>query len=227
MHESSIHSCQLHYASAFELDAGGYANPAMTSEHTPKTSSSTHVHETLYGLIGLTMNSDPLHTGLKAVFGILPESELKVYSDCVYLNYYTVGTSLLFAPDSGYRPKAASLDGDKLQLKSIDIYNNQAEESGKRDSFKAFPLLPLLISTLNEIVLTITDSTTGKQIVEVFGEPARKGGGGGSSSGSIDIWCEWPGLMVEFGQRGPQAWERGKDAPWKVITIFCRTETGH
>ena len=119
------------------------------------------------------------------------------------------------------------MDGDKLQLKSIDIYNNRSEDSGKRDSFKAFSLLPLSISTSNGIVLAITDSTTGKQIVEVFGEPARKGGGDGPSSGSIDIWCEWPGFMVEFGQRGPQAWERGKNASWKVITIFSRTEMGH
>jgi len=43
--------------------------------------------------------------------------------------------------------------------------------------------------------------------------------------GSINIWCEWTklGLMVEFGGEkvlGPNAWEEGKDAPWKVVTIF-------
>jgi hypothetical protein len=173
------------------------------------------------------MNSDLLHTGFKAVFGDLPEPELKTYSDCVYLNYHTVGTSFLFTPNSGYRPTAASMDGDKLQLKSIDIYNNQSEDSGKIHPFKAFPLLPLSISTSNGNVLTIKDSTTGKQVIEVLGEPDRKGGGDGPSSGSIDIWCEWPGFMVEFGQRGPQAWERGKDASWKVITIFSRTEKSH
>jgi len=34
--------------------------------------------------------------------------------------------------------------------------------------------------------------------------------------------------MVEFGgdeARGPQAWERGKDAIWKVITLFSQTST--
>jgi hypothetical protein len=173
------------------------------------------------------MNSDLLHTGFKAVFGDLPEPELKIYSDCVYLNYHTVGTSFLFTPNSGYRPTAASMDGGKLQLKSIDIYNNQSEDSRKIHLFKAFPLLPLSISISNGNVLVIKDSTTGKQVIKVFGEPNRKGGGDGPSSGSIDIWCEWPGFMVEFGQRGPQAWERGKDASWKVITIFSRTEKSH
>jgi len=76
--------------------------------------------------------------------------------------------------------------------------------------------------------MSITPETIGKAFVEALGEPARKGGGSGPSSGSIGIWCEWPkaGLMVEFGgneARGPQAWERGKDAHWSVISIFERS----
>ena len=71
-------------------------------------------------------------------------------------------------------------------------------------------------------------AATGKDFVKVLGEPDRKGGGAGPSSGSIGIWCEWSkdGLMVEFGgdeARGPQAWERGKDEVWKVITLFPPT----
>jgi len=66
---------------------------------------------------------------------------------------------------------------------------------------------------------------TGKDFVAALGEPDRKGGGSGPSSGSIGIWVEWTrdGLMVEFGgddSRGPQAWERGKDALWRVISVF-------
>ena len=64
-----------------------------------------------------------------------------------------------------------------------------------------------------------------QELVSVLGEPDRKGGGAGPSTGSIGIWCEWSkdGLMIEFGgddARGPGAWERGKDAVWKVITLF-------
>ncbi|KAJ6604509.1 hypothetical protein DFH09DRAFT_1257294 [Mycena vulgaris] len=73
--------------------------------------------------------------------------------------------------------------------------------------------------------LTVDAETTGKDFVACLGEPARKGGGAGPSSGSIGIWCEWTadGVMVEFGgdeAKGPQAWERGKDAGWRVITVF-------
>jgi len=71
----------------------------------------------------------------------------------------------------------------------------------------------------------IKQQSTGKDFVRCLGEPDRKGGGAGPLSGSIGIWCEWSrdGVMVEFGgdeARGPQAWERGKDAVWKVITLF-------
>ncbi|KDQ16726.1 hypothetical protein BOTBODRAFT_97125, partial [Botryobasidium botryosum FD-172 SS1] len=71
----------------------------------------------------------------------------------------------------------------------------------------------------------ITPESTGKDFVGALGEPKRKGGGQGPAAGSIGIWCEWPnfGLMVEFGgneARGPQAWERGKDALWTSLTIF-------
>ncbi|XP_006454648.1 hypothetical protein AGABI2DRAFT_189890 [Agaricus bisporus var. bisporus H97] len=67
--------------------------------------------------------------------------------------------------------------------------------------------------------------TTGKEFVQALGEPDRKGGGTGPSSGSIDIWCEWTkdGIMVEFGgsqAKGPNVWETGKDAVWKVVTLF-------
>jgi len=194
-------------------------------EHASKTSSS--VYDALSDLIGLPMNSDSLRGSLEAMFGTgQPEPEIKVYSDCVYANYYAAGISLLFSPMPGYRPNAASLHHDKLRLESIYLYNKQSEKSNKNQPFKAFSLFPLSISTPNGVILDIVDSTTGKEMVEALGEPPRKGGGSGPSSGSIDIWCEWPGLMVEFSQRGPQAWERGKDAAWKIITIFSRTEPG-
>ena len=76
--------------------------------------------------------------------------------------------------------------------------------------------------------LSVLADTSGKDFVQALGEPDRKGGGAGPSSGSIGIWCEWSkdGVMVEFGgdeAKGPQAWERGKDAAWKIITIFSPT----
>ncbi|KAF9510435.1 hypothetical protein BS47DRAFT_1347985, partial [Hydnum rufescens UP504] len=134
------------------------------------------------------------------------------------------------------------LNLEKLSLTGIDVYNVLVtDDEQKKDSrqiinalFRVFPSFPIEISipdgATDESVaqgtshsspssrtLAITPETTGKAFVEALGEPARKGGGTGPSSGSIGIWCEWPkaGLMVEFGgndARGPQAWERGKDA---------------
>lgn len=177
--------------------------------------------------------------------------EVKSYPDAVYLNYYALGLSLLFSPLSGYKPKAglkfSDIAHEKLVLDSIDVYNipKPADPRSKGTSshtaelaFASFALFPLILDVGGETKdkdekvlarpsqLEITQQTTGKEFVECLGEPARKGGGAGPSSGSIGIWCEWTsdGVMIEFGgdeAKGPQAWERGKDAAWKVITLFA------
>ena len=171
--------------------------------------------------------------------------EVKSYSDAVYFNYFALGLSLLFSPTDGYKPssgaKSTDLKMDKLVLDSIYIYNiPKKSDSRKRAAemaFTTYPVSPiaLIIKPKNNDAEGITPSrppqldvsldTTGKQFVAALGEPDRKGGGAGPSSGSIGIWCEWSkdGIMVEFGgdeAQGPQAWERGKDAIWKIITIF-------
>jgi hypothetical protein len=70
--------------------------------------------------------------------------------------------------------------------------------------------------------VSVSAETIGKDFVAELGEPDRKGGGAGPYS--INIWCEWTkeGVMVEFGDhaRGPQAWDKGKDANWKVISFY-------
>ncbi|KAF9244567.1 hypothetical protein BU15DRAFT_41787 [Melanogaster broomeanus] len=170
--------------------------------------------------------------------------EVKSYSDIVYFNYFKLGVSLQFSTRNGYRPttglKRDQLEDDSLQLEAIDIYNVPNVKPGTGGStrsaelaFSTHPSSPLKISletttssadsTLSGI--TIAKDTTGKEFVSWLGEPSRKGGGVGPSTGSIGIWCEWSkeGIMIEFGgdeARGPQAWERGKDAVWRVITIF-------
>lgn len=195
----------------------------MTAQTTQTTSCT---YEDLIKSIGLAMDSELLYASLVTMFGTNPpEPEHKVYSDGVYVNYYTAGCSLFYVAEKGYRPKAISLDRSKLQLKSIDVYNKRSEQSTKKQDFSLFSSLPLVILKPGGTV-EIASTTTGKELVEALGEPPRKGGGDGPSSGSIDIWCEWPtyGLMVEFDQRGPQAWERGKDATWKVVTVFQPTE---
>lgn len=172
--------------------------------------------------------------------------EIKAYPDAVYFNYFALGLSLLFSPKDGYKPssgtKSADLKTDKLLLDSIYVYNvpKRSDAARKRAAELAYTTYPISPITL-EINANVKDKdgkelnrpselavgldTTGKQFVAALGEPDRKGGGAGPSSGSIGIWCEWSkdGFMVEFGgeeAQGPQAWERGKDAVWKIITIF-------
>ncbi|KAI0788527.1 hypothetical protein C8Q75DRAFT_237000 [Abortiporus biennis] len=139
-----------------------------------------------------------------------------------------------------------ALDGLDLYNNPPPKTNTSANSSSKpapkttsslTQTYSSYPVNPLVIELAplevkdkekdkpRPSTFSITPETTGKQFVETLGEPDRKGGGAGPSSGSINIWCEWSkdGLMVEFGgdeSRGPQAWERGKDAVWKIISIF-------
>lgn len=150
--------------------------------------------------------------------------------------------------------KREDLKDDNLVVDSIDIYNIPKPISSLAEGAKLPRLAELAFSTHPASPLTlllsskepsvegesestrassfdVLTTTSGKDIVAVLGEPDRKGGGAGPSSGSIGIWCEWSkdGIMVEFGgeaARGPQAWERGKDAVWRVITIFPPKSAG-
>lgn len=194
-------------------------------------------------LLGQRPNSEPLQAHLAHLFSLVPGSsavpEVKAYPDAVYFNYFPVGLSLLFKPVNGYKPKTGlkreDLRDDDLALDGIDIYHIPTPKTGAAAKHKS-PYSTYPVDTFSLDLVSIPDkprpstmevkrTTTGKEFVVTMGEPDRKGGGAGPSSGSIGIWCEWSkdGVMVEFGgdeSRGPQAWERGKDAVWKVITIF-------
>jgi hypothetical protein len=208
----------------------------------------TNLNE-LRQLLGLSPSSKELTTYLSALSSSQPSSpEIKSYPDAVYFNYYSFGLSLLFAPINGYKPQSKAsrqdLQDAHLVLDGIDIYNSVSAErsdDGKIGSpsfvYSPYPIIPIIIpvssdteqGTPHSSVLRVTQNTTGKDFVAALGEPDRKGGGSGPSSGSIGIWVEWTrdGLMVEFGgddSRGPQAWERGKDALWRVISVFSPTK---
>jgi hypothetical protein len=172
--------------------------------------------------------------------------QVKSFSDAVYFNYFPLGLSLLFKPQDGYKPtpglKQCDLKDEKLIIDSIDVYNTPKNMTTRHEStrvaelaFLTHPVMPLNLTfsapptsgseSGSRRELVILAESTGKDFVKSLGEPDRKGGGAGPSSGSIGIWCEWSkaGIMVEFGgeeARGPQAWERGKDAVWRVVTVF-------
>ncbi|KAH9984650.1 hypothetical protein BJV74DRAFT_848051 [Russula compacta] len=173
--------------------------------------------------------------------------QVKSYPDAVYFNYYSLGLSLLFVPINGYRPPSGAsrqdLQDTHLVLDGIDIYNDlsadisDSKTGSQSHPYSSYPITPITLTispetkegTPRPFVLSVTPNTTGKEFVATLGEPDRKGGGSGPSSGSIGIWVEWTrdGLMVEFGgdnSRGPQAWEKGKDAPWRVISLLSSSK---
>lgn len=198
-------------------------------------------------LFGQKPSSKRIHAYISSLASLVssasPIPEVKSYPDAVYFNYFPLGLSLLFKPTQGYKPSTGlgrdELKDDQLALDGLDIYNVSKPKEGKetqsknkgKQPYAAYPVETVslaLISTSEkprDAHMTVKPTTTGKHFVQCMGEPDRKGGGAGPSSGSIGIWCEWTkdGMLIEFGgdeARGPQAWERGKDATWKVITLF-------
>lgn len=203
-------------------------------------------------LLGLPPTSPALVAYLEQIArltnsGQVSAPDIKSYPDALYKNYYALGLSLMFVDKDGSKSiKNIDPQSDKLVFESIDIYNAESEKekddpkgeaaSSPAHNYASYPA-PLLGLSLSPSIdaskprpkeLTLTTSSTGKDIVRALGEPNRKGGGAGPSSGSINVWCEWvgDGIMIEFGgpnARGPQAWERGKDAKWRILTLFRTT----
>ncbi|KAG7450668.1 uncharacterized protein BT62DRAFT_1001466 [Guyanagaster necrorhizus] len=204
-------------------------------------------------LLGSSLSSEILQNYIRTVSGsITVEVEIKAYPDMVYFNYYKIGVSFQFKPTDGYRPKMgleeSELEKNRLILDGVDFYNipkvDSSDPKAKGTStrraeiaFSSYPISPLTLPITPNIKdkdgkvlhrpphFDVLPASTGKDFVQCFGEPDRKGGGTGPSTGSIGIWCEWSqdGILVEFGgdeAKGLQAWERGKDAVWKVITVF-------
>lgn len=214
------------------------SSPASPRSSTTMSAATTEISQ----LFGLHPSSDRITSFLTSISALANISsvtpEVKAYSDAVYFNYFPLGLSLLFKPAKGYKPKTGlqrtELNENLLVLDGVDIYNPSKTDITKTKNkllYSRYPVDAIALSLVSTPehpraeFITITPTTTGKEFVEAMGEPERKGGGAGPSSGSIGIWCEWTkdGVLIEFGgdeSRGPQAWERGKDAVWKVITFF-------
>jgi len=197
----------------------------------------------LHAWIGSTLSSPSYTSHLSALssqasLSSLPEPEIKPYPDVVYLNYWPLGTSCLLGPLDGYTPPKSAqdlreLDGTRLRLESVDVYNPPLPQEGasKSSKYAPFPCLPYTFVPRSgsppRPPFQITAQTTGKEFVLALGEPARKGGGGGPMAGNIGIWCEWSeeGVMVEFeaGEASVvQNWEKGGEKVWRVMTVFER-----
>ncbi|KAJ3490557.1 hypothetical protein NLI96_g1341 [Meripilus lineatus] len=232
-------SCQIRAPSTLVINTRRHLSLFSTmAQSVPITGDVDLTDIRLQSLLGLHPTSTALSTPIRALASHATNAssspEVKAYSDAVYFNYHSLGISLLFKPVGGYKPKTGQrrdeLQEDSLELDGIDIYHSPKGGTGKV-SYTTIPVNPIALELASipgrtrPATIQVTPETTGKDFVACLGEPDRKGGGAGPSSGSIGIWCEWTkdGIMVEFGgdeSRGPQAWERGKDATWKVITLF-------
>ena len=198
------------------------------------------------GLFGLSPTSQNVEEYISCLSSLSnagndDKAEIKAYPDAVFVNYYALGCSIEYRPTNGYKPPSnvqsiTDLHTNNLALDKIDIYNSPYEcdepSSTQKTNpkttpmFAKYPNLPLILTFSHEPKsVSVSAESIGKDFVAALGEPDRKGGGAGPSSGSINIWCEWTkeGVMVEFGgrdARGPQAWDKGKDAKWKVISLY-------
>ncbi|SCZ98599.1 BZ3500_MvSof-1268-A1-R1_Chr3-1g05490 [Microbotryum saponariae] len=140
----------------------------------------------------------------------------------------------------------------KLKLVGVDVYNpetwkgqeSKGTENKKKLEYRPFPRYPIVISVPASAVADAPTSTTTKNTTTAtsdpsspttvlvhpttqahdftssLGEPDRKGGG----AGSMGIWCEWTqlGVMVEFASAGLEAWDKGRDVRWMVLSLFER-----
>ena len=203
--------------------------------------------KSLFGLPPTSQNVEEFISSLASLANAGNDDEIliKAYPDAVFVNYYALGCSIEYRPTNGYKPPSnvqsiTDLQANNLALDKIDIYNSpyddepnatspptsQKPKSKTTPAFSKYPSLPLAITFSHEPKsISVAAESIGKDFVVALGEPDRKGGGAGPSSGSINIWCEWTkeGVMVEFGgrdARGPQAWDKGKDAGWKVISFY-------
>ncbi|KAK9447006.1 uncharacterized protein V1518DRAFT_422664 [Limtongia smithiae] len=126
---------------------------------------------------------------------------VKMYgASTLYVIYYTAGLALCFERSKG----------DQFELEALELYSSDAQYRAVEAS-----LLPIE-------GLSIT--TTGKELVQAFGEPDDKGGG---MREGIDIWFRWDtvghgaGLEVQMDSR---SWEDGQRCAWRSIIYFKSSE---
>jgi hypothetical protein len=191
-------------------------------------------------LIAQPVSDGALESTLRRLLNVddLPQPDIKAYSDVVYYNYYSLGVSLCLVAER--RGGTKITDGVKLIVDSVDLYNPQSpsvqvtSRASSKPTFSVLSALPLSLSASTPL----TTITTGRDFVQTFGEPSKKGGG----TGWVDIWLEWEdsGIQVELrdpkgdeviteeakkkGLGGP--WDRAGSWVWGVIKLFSPTEKG-
>lgn len=65
------------------------------------------------------------------------------------------------------------------------------------------------------VPLPLESGCTGKNLVDIFGEPLEKGGG--TKSQPIDIWLRWKSFEVTIKSRD---WNEAQNLPWATASIW-------
>lgn len=134
-----------------------------------------------FDLIGVEIEDEKFIKFVDNLQICMNDAEIKKVGDSFLYNFYKIGLSMNFINNKL----------DSIDFFGIDSKFNQIDES----------LLPLDIKL----------STTGKNLIELFGEPLEKGGG------SIDIWLRWKNFQIDLNDKN---WNYASNATRKSITIF-------
>ncbi|PWN46642.1 hypothetical protein IE53DRAFT_391187 [Violaceomyces palustris] len=147
----------------------------------------------------------------------LTDLERREYKDVVYLNLRPLGISFQFQrslhSDEGHDHQD---DDDQLFLMAVDIYNHEQQphlsssssssspphkaRTRRKPAWGAYPSYPVTIHFASQPGSTTTTTahfnlqpgTTGQELVDVLGEPCRKGGGQDLPGGlGPNAWIEW------------------------------------
>jgi hypothetical protein len=152
-------------------------------------------HADLTLLFGCSPSSAAFKSYLQSHYAILELPEPQIYPDAVYFSLLKQGISFVFDPVAPYKPKhkqtLQDLELDSLKLSGIDLYSGKLKA---KNTFSTCSLLPLSIPLSKEKELELTAETSGQKLVEVLGEPGRKGGG----SQRVAVWLEWPSYGLKF-----------------------------
>lgn len=102
--------------------------PSATPHHAPEPGYFLPTH-----IFGSQPSSPPIEDFMRPLLPMsaMPKPELQSYSNAVYMNYHSLGISLLYTPINGYQPTAGThleqLRAADLILESLDIYNVAAK----------------------------------------------------------------------------------------------------
>lgn len=176
--------------------------------------------------------------------------EIKIYPDVLYINYHSLGISFCCLPvQEGARLQSGAWKAEEVKIDSIDLYNPRPQPQGftggrRRprgptwERFAGLPLgIPLKKGDVESTTFPLVDTTTGKALVSVLGEPSRKGGG----IGWVDVWLEWElpslnGIGIHISLEDPRGdevvseeeqrrglggvWDRAGNWVWSVCKLY-------